>query len=49
MAENDAHPAAHADIIDDEHARTYAMFIKLMKYSAATSVAILILLAFLWG
>lgn len=49
MAENDAHPATHADIIDDEHARTYRMFLNLMKYSAAGAAALLILLAILWG
>lgn len=48
MAENHAHPAAHAEI-DDEHARTYRLFINLMKYSAAGAAALLVVLAFLWG
>ena len=49
MAENEASSAAHPAMDYDAHEKSYRMFLRLIKYSAAGAATILVLLAFLWG
>jgi Bacterial aa3 type cytochrome c oxidase subunit IV len=49
MAENESRAAGHPVMDYAEHEKTYRMFLRLIKYTAAGVAVILALLAFFWG
>lgn len=49
MAENETRAAGHPAMDYAEHERTYRMFLKLVRYTAAGTAALLAVLAFFWG
>jgi hypothetical protein len=49
MAETDMRPAGHPAMDYAEHERTYRMFLRLIRYTVASVVVILVILALLWG
>lgn len=49
MVESTAPSGGHPDMDYQEHERTYAFFLTLLKYLVAVVVVILIVLAALWG
>lgn len=49
MADEHALSAGHPDMDYAEHEKTYQLFLWLLKNGAIVVVAILIILAFLWG
>lgn len=49
MAESNEVAAGDPDVDYAEHAATYSLFLKLIKYHIALVVVILIFLAYMWG
>jgi hypothetical protein len=49
MVEEHALTAGHPDMDYAEHEKTYQLFLFLLKYGSIGVVAIIILLAVLWG
>jgi len=49
MDEVHAVTTGHPDMDYAEHERTYALFIKLIKYGSAALIVLLIAMAWAWG